>query len=51
MFSVLGVVSVVGVLLFLALIPVRVMVRFSGDSDADAVGINTEYVQIIYVKL
>ncbi|PIK55725.1 putative UNC93-like protein MFSD11-like [Apostichopus japonicus] len=41
-FSVLGVVSVVGVLLFLALIPVRVMVRFSGDSDADAVGINTE---------
>ncbi|KAJ8037001.1 UNC93-like protein MFSD11 [Holothuria leucospilota] len=40
-FSVLGGVSVVGVLLFLVLIPVRGIARLSGE-DVDAVAINTE---------
>lgn len=37
----LGAVSVVGVLLFLVLIPVRGIARLSGE-DVDAVAINTE---------
>lgn len=45
-YSVFGVVSACGVLFFLALIPVKVIDRFSGDSDVDIIAINDDLQQI-----